>query len=356
MAVDLAKIDKNMGAANVIEDKSGYDFYDIDEAPFRIYGVEKKNGKYRRLDENLAKRVSRGVDILHTNTAGGRIRFVTNSKSLAFLIKCDGGLPSENGAYLNRVALDVYADGRFFGVTRGGNSYPNTYYEAIVKSQGIAEGDKTFTVYMPNYGEIHQVYVGIEKGATLSAAPDYTYEKPIIYYGSSITQGGCASRPGNAYPSMLERMLDSNYINLGFSGNAKGEPEMAEYIASMEMSVFVYDYDHNTPSREHLLATHEPFYKIIREKNPDIPIVMISMPKYDLTEYDLDRYKIIKRTYERAVEAGDKNVYLIFGKELLSGIESDGLCDGCHPNDLGFRYMAEGIYKTLKPIFDKIDK
>ena len=350
--IDLGKIDKNMDAAKIIEDKSGYDFYDVDEAPFRIYGVEKKDGKYRRLDEAFAESVSRGVGILHSNTAGGRIRFRTNSKSLAFLIKCDGGLPTENGAYLNKVGLDVYADGRFFGVTRGGNTFPNTYYETILTSQGIAPGEKTFTVYMPNYGELHEVYIGIEKGATLGSAPDYTYEKPIVYYGSSITQGGCASRPGNAYPSVIERMLDSNYINLGFSGNCKAEPQMAEYIAGLDMSLFVYDYDHNTPSLEHLMATHEPLYKVVREKNPTLPIIMISMPKYDLTEYDTARYEIIKRTYDNAVAAGDKNVYLIFGKDLLRGIESDGLADGCHPNDLGFFFMAKGLYPVLKEILE----
>lgn len=346
--IDLAKIDKNMGAANVIEDKSGYDFYSVDEAPFRIYGVEKKNGKYRRLEENFAQSISRGVGILHTNTAGGRIRFTTNSPSLAFLIKCNGEMPTENGAYLNRVGLDVYADGRFYAVTRGGNNYPNTYYEAIVRSDGLEPGEKTFTVYMPNYGEVHEVYIGIEKGSTLGTAPDYKHEKPVVYYGSSITQGGCASRPGNSYPSIIERMLNTNYINLGFSGNAKAEPELAEYIAKMDMSVFVYDYDHNAPSLEHLLETHEPFYKRIREENPNLPIIMISMPKYDLTKRDIARYEIIKRTYDNAIASGDKNVYLIFGKDLLRGIESDGLADGCHPNDLGFYYMAKGIAPYIK--------
>ena len=123
---------------------------------------------------------------------------------------------------------------------------------------------------------------------------------------------------------------------------------MAEYINTLDISVLVMDYDHNARSLDELMNTHEPFYKTVRAAHPDLPIIMISMPKYDLNERDYKRYLIIKNTYDNAVKAGDKNVYLIFGKELLEGIESEGLCDGCHPNDLGFKAMAKGILPVIK--------
>lgn len=343
--IDIGKVDKNMTASRTI-DKSGFDFYDVDEAPFRIYGVYRDGEKYRRLPPEVAKTVNEGVLFLHANTAGGRIRFVTNSKRLAFLIWCDGGLPTENGAYMNRGSLDVYADGRFMAVTRGGNDFPLTYYESAV-GEFEETAERLITVYMPNYGEIHRVLVGIEHGATLSAAPDYKYEKPVLFYGSSITQGGCASRPGLTYESNIERAADMNYLNFGFSGRAHGEQTMARYINGLDISALVLDYDHNARDRDDLLNTHEPFFKTVREAHPDLPVIMISMPKFDLTRQDHERYLVIKRTYDNAIAKGDKNVYLIFGKELLRDVESDGLCDGCHPNDIGFKAMANGIMPVI---------
>ena len=349
--VDISKIDKNMTASKVI-DKTGYDFYDIDEAPFRIYGVYREGEKYRRLPPEVAETVNEGVLFLHANTAGGRVRFVTDSKKIAFLIWGDGGLSTENGAYLNRGSLDVYADGRFMGVTRGGNDFPLTYYESAVGEFDEVR-DRLITVYMPNYGEIHKILVGVERGSKICAAPDYKYEKPVLYYGSSITQGGCASRPGLSYESDIERDADMNYINLGFSGRAHGEQTMAKYISTLDISAFVMDYDHNARGAEDLLNTHEPFFKTVRSACPTLPIIMVSMPKYDLTKEDYERYLVIKRTYENAISAGDKNVYLIFGKDLLEGVESEGLCDGCHPNDLGFKAMAKGILPVIIKALEK---
>ena len=136
---------------------------------------------------------------------------------------------------------------------------------------------RTFTLNMPLYGGVNELYVGLDKDSTLEAAPERKY-KPVAYYGSSITQGGCASRPGNSYQAILSRALDCGQVNLGFSGNGKGEPEVAEYIASMELSAFVMDYDHNAPTNEHLLATHEPFFQIIRKAQPKLPVIFVTRP------------------------------------------------------------------------------
>lgn len=345
--VDISKIDGNMSAKTKI-DRSGFDFYSVDDAPFRIYGVKKIDGKYRRLTEEVAKTVNFKVHLLHANTAGGRIRFVSDSKRLAFIVKGEFGMPGENLAYLNCASLDVYANGSYYGIARGGTNYPVTYYESVVSNEAFAKGERLYTVYMPCYGEAHEIFIGIEKGASLKVAPDYTYEKPVVFYGSSITQGACASRGGLAYEAILEREFDFDYLNLGFSGNANGEQSMARYIAGLDMCAFVLDYDYNARNPRELLETHEPFYKTVREQNPNLPIIMISMPKYDLTEEDLERYKIIKATYDNAVASGDENVYLIFGKDLLFGVGSEGLSDGIHPNDLGFRYMSRGIAEKLR--------
>lgn len=118
-------------------------------------------------------------------------------------------------------------------------------------------------------------------GSKIGKPTPYSIEKPIVFYGSSITQGGCASRPGNSYTHIICRWLDANMVNLGFSGNAKGEPEMAELISQIDMGALVMDYDHNAPDAEYLLNTHENFFKIIRSNHPYLPVIFVSKPDFD---------------------------------------------------------------------------
>lgn len=116
----------------------------------------------------------------------------------------------------------------------------------------------------------------------LKQAPKYAVKKPVVYYGSSITQGACASRPGNCYESILSRRLDCDYINLGFSGSAKGEDAIVDYIIGLDMSVFVMDYDYNAPTPEHLEKTHSKMFKAIRAEHPTLPIIIMPRPKFYL--------------------------------------------------------------------------
>ena len=139
-------------------------------------------------------------------------------------------------------------------------------------------------------------------------------------------------------------------VNLGFSGNAKGEPKMAELIASLDMSVFVYDYDYNAPTAEHLAKTHEPFFKIIRKAQPNLPIIMLSRVSYASDE----RANIVKQTYENAKKAGDKNVWFIDGRDLFKDLPFALLTvDHCHPNDLGFYVMYKNVMPAIKEALKK---
>lgn len=207
----------------------------------------------------------------------------------------------------------------------------------------------------------NEVVIGLEvilpDDASFLPPKLYKYAKPMLFYGSSITEGGCGSRLTNAYTAILSRWLDADYYNFGFSGAAKGEPEMADYINTIEKSVFIYDYDHNAPNVEHLKNTHEPFFRRIRDKNPDLPVIIMSRPDFDGHTDAPARRKVIYQTYLNAATAGDRNVYFIDG-ESFYGDEDRDLCtvDGCHPTDLGFYRMAQTIYPTLKRIFEKISE
>lgn len=202
-----------------------------------------------------------------------------------------------------------------------------------------------------------KLYIGIKAGSKLTGGKKYVNTKPVIFYGSSITHGAAASRPGNIYETFISQKYNLNFVNLGFSGKAKGEVEMAEYIAGREMEAFVCDYDHNAKRVDHLRDTHYRFYEIIRQKHPDIPYIMISSPntrrKCDKNVSDdwEERRAVIIESYEKARNAGDENVYFIDGHTLLEGehVMSCTVDEG-HPNDLGFYRMAKIIGGHLEKI------
>ena len=123
---------------------------------------------------------------------------------------------------------------------------------------------------------------------------------------------------------------------------------MIDYVKSLSMSIFVYDYDHNAPTAEHLRATHEKMFRAVREAHPDLPIVVMSRPKHFLTKEEKERLGIIRATVENARRAGDTRVWLLDGKALTRLCRDEGTVDGCHPTDLGFLSMARALEKVVR--------
>ncbi|MBQ8894287.1 MAG: hypothetical protein IJ043_07755 [Clostridia bacterium] len=348
--MDITKIDRNFEVETKIE-RDGLTFYDVEDAPFTICGVQYIDGKYRRLPEAVAKATSDGVHHLHTHTAGGRVRFVTDSPYIAISAQMENLGKMAHFPFTASIGFDLYT----------GKHYLKTYVPPLNVTDGF-EGivdipdpcEREYTINFPLYSGVNRLYVGIKVGSVLKAAPAYDLDLPIVYYGSSITQGGCASRPGNAYQSIIGRELNCDHINLGFSGNAKGEEAITDYIAGLDMAAFVYDYDHNAPNPDHLQATHEKMFRKIRAAHPDLPILMLTRPKYYLTSDEIKRLTIVRQTYEKALAAGDKNVYFIPGPDLLIDlVRETALVDNCHPNDSGFVSMAYVIGEKLKEILKK---
>ena len=173
---------------------------------------------------------------------------------------------------------------------------------------------------------------------------------PVVVYGSSIVHGTAATRPGLIYTNMLSRRLGADVINLGFSGNAKAEIPMMEYVSGLCMSVFVYDYDHNAPTVEYLRDTHRRGYEIVRAAQPDLPVILISRPNVATNPHQaIERKDVIIDTFRFARENGDKNVYYIDGETFFLGKwEDECTMDGVHPNDLGFTLMADGIEAVIR--------
>ena len=352
----IDEIDKNFKVETKL-DKSDIKFYSVFEEPFSINGLIYENGKFRRLPENVAKSVSEWVYHLHANTSGGRVRFKTDSSYVAISAKMCNVCKMDHFALTGSGGFDMYVktgdEFKFTSTFRPSSSMTDGYESLFdFKVNEMRE----IVINFPLYSDVCELYIGIEEGAAVSAPTPYAYEKPVVYYGSSITQGGCASRPGNAYPSILSRKFNTDYINLGFSGSAKGELEIAEYIASLDMELFVYDYDHNAPDAAHLEATHERMFKIIREKHPCLPVIMMSSTSMARFHDNRDlRRDIIYKTYKNACDAGDRNVYFWDGTAEFEPYSEFGTVEGCHPNDYGFVGIAKSLEGTIGNILAKGD-
>ncbi|MBE6550631.1 MAG: hypothetical protein E7665_00715 [Ruminococcaceae bacterium] len=339
-------------------DTENFYFKEAREEPFDIYGLYKprETSYYCRMPEEIAVNTNPGVAGLYKNPAGGRIRFRTDSSRIAIHLEASYMYAASHFTKIGSSGIDVYCevDGKYRFAGTYLNEFKDFGHEGLITFPGEKQ-IREVMIHMPNYNCVTNLYIGLDEGSLLEHGKKYLSDKPIVYYGSSITQGGCSSRPGNAYTHIISINNNKDFINLGFSGSAKGEEIMANYIAGLEMSAFVMDYDHNAPNPEHLEATHEKFFKIIREKNPALPVVFVSKPDFHTAYYrgvspvdSIRRRDIIYRTYINAVNSGDKFVKFIDGSSLFNGMNSDACTvDGCHPNDLGFMRMAEVIGLSL---------
>lgn len=304
--------------------------------------------EFVRLPQDVIEREKR-LEGLARHTAGMRLRFRTDTKIIRIVAELGEISQYTHMPITCSSGFDIYKNNKFeYNIRPELNS--KKVDESYILS-GISQIN-LIDIYFPLYNSITSFYIDIDRGALIERT-DMPLD-PLIFYGSSITQGGCASRPGNSYANIISTELERNIINLGFSGNAKGSLIIAEYIASLKMAAFIYDYDHNAPDTKWLIDTHEIFFKVIREKNPNLPVIMMSRPGYDKWgEIAQANNKVVITTYLNALDVGDTNVYYIDGKTFF-GTHGRDRCtvDGTHPNDIGFERMAEKIVPVLRKILE----
>lgn len=359
----IAEVDQNFRIGEKLN-KNDIQFYSVLNAPFHIDGVipPKTEGEpFYRIPPEVAEQVNKGVAAMNPCTAGGRVRFKTDSQYVAVHVEIKerpdlvGKL--SHMAFTGSTGMDLYEH-------RDGNEhYVMTFvpavnmtdeYEAIIEFPD--PHPRELTINMPLYSGITKMLVGLSESAAIWPCRNYKHDVPVVYYGSSITQGGCASRPGNSYEAMISRRLDCNYLNLGFSGSARAEQSIADYIRQLPMSIFVFDYDHNAPTVEHLQKTHKAFYERFREVQPDTPIIFATRPYSDANTIRISaeevetRFQIVKKTYDDAIASGDHNVYLIDGRDMVAHIPDSWGVDISHPNDLGFHAMATAFGDILEKL------
>jgi lysophospholipase L1-like esterase len=316
-------------------------------------GWWKEEPKQQRFPDRLKDVMPPKVWSLARAPAGVRLRFRTDSVSL--------GLLATTGTYrigpsvpTAVIGVDVYVDGRYLG-----SGLPDA--KAVLEKQwelGTEKQMRDVEIYLPTNGAPVVKKITLDSGALLEPGKAYSHDKPVVYYGSSITQGGHASNPGMAFPCLLGRWLDMDFINLGFSGNGLGEPALAHAVAEIPAAVYVIDYWANPPP-EVYARTFPEFIDIIRAKHPETPIV-VTGPYYNPSEifgsmmgqYQLEKRTMIPKLVEARKKAGDKNIHYVDGFELISPANADGLSDARHANSYGMFLYARGLEPMLRKVLE----
>jgi hypothetical protein len=242
---------------------------------------------------------------------------------------------------------------RWLGVGRP-RAFPTN---CTLSVKGIPDGMHVYLLYLPLYNGVESVDIGIPRGATLTKGPPRPAEraKPICFYGTSITQGGCASRPGMAYPAILSRRLDCPVINLGFSGNGWMEPEVSALLAELDVAAYVLDALPNM-SAEMIAERVQPFVETLWTARPDTPIVLVESILYQNGTFlarprqiCLEKNRALRAAYERLVAGQVTNLHYVSGDELY-GEDGEATVDGTHATDLGFVRFAHVLEPVLRRV------
>ncbi len=329
--------------------------YSYRSPEIKVFGIPhfEETNCLHRIPNDIMEKVP-SLAFLGKRPHGARLGFKTDATEFTLKIELETLTPDIGMAIYSCQAALVYAGDRqtprYLGMCRPANYQIKSFEAKFRKGNDTLED---ILIWLPRNEIIADVTLVFPDGATVCPPSPYRYSKPIVYYGSSITEGGCAYNVNCGYNAIISQHLDTDYINLGFSGNAKGELPIADFINTLDMSIFVYDYDHNAPTVEHLRATHEPFFRRIREKHPDLPVVMMTRPAIAYGEDEKKRREVVMTTYRSALATGDENVYFIDGEQFFGECDRH-LCtaDGIHPNDLGFYRMAQCVEPTIKALLE----
>ncbi|WP_054957243.1 SGNH/GDSL hydrolase family protein [Paenibacillus dakarensis] len=332
------------------------------EAPFHIAGFPwlAQDGVYRRLPLASKDVLPPAVDTLAYCTAGGQIRFQTNSSRLAIKVRLAGPANMYHMPPTGQCGFDCYLGepGEQSHISTAKFKPTASEYESQLY-QWDTKKDVTVTLNFPLYQGVEEVWIGVDKDAVISEAPAYAINKPVVIYGTSVTQGGCASRPGMAYSNILSRMIPVEFVNLGFSGSGKGEPELAHIISEIsDPALYILDYEGNTGAVENITRTLPEFIRILRARHPEVPILVVSRISNAGDQFYQGRRELnnsrrlvqIENVEQRQAE-GDSNIHFVDGSKFLGNeFASECTVDGVHPTDLGFLRMAQSLAPFIRPL------
>jgi len=326
----------------------------------RNWGVEGRGWEdtdryFDRLPRRAKDIVREPVWRLSHHSAGMSVRFRSDSDT----IWCRWKLLNKSLAMPHMPAtgvsgVDLYArdeHGRWRWLATGKPTKVEIEQKLV---SGLVPGNRDYMLYLPLYNGVEAVEIGVAAKADFRpCAPRKV--KPVVFYGTSIMQGGCASRPGMCHTAILGRRLDRPTINLGFSGNGKMEAGIANLTAELDASVYVIDC---LPNMDETMVAQrtEPLVRILRKAHAKTPIVLVEDRTYSNAflipskqKYHAQKRAALRKAYDNLTSSGVKELYYVHGEHLL-GDDGDATVDGSHPTDLGFMRLADAMETVLRPL------
>ena len=329
-------------------------WYDVRPLVIEGQGWTDTAAPFDRLPAKAEKIVRPPVWGLSRNSAGLCVRFVTDatqinarwtvtSKTLA--------LPHMPATGVSGLDLYAKADGKWQWLATG---FPKETTNSVTLASGLPAGEREYLLYFPLYNGVSTVEIGIPKGTAMKKADPRPADrsKAIVFYGTSITQGGCASRPGMVHTAILGRQFDRPVVNLGFSGNGTLDLEVAQLLGELDAAVYVIDCLPNLDAGQ-ITERAIPFVETLRKARPNTPILLVEDRTYANASllpaqaaHNAANRAALKKAFDELVARGDKQLYYLPGDKLI-GDDGEGTVDGSHLTDLGFMRQAETFQACL---------
>lgn len=364
--IDISKLDSNM--APEADAPGEIIWMTPDESPLELVNFpwRGKDKVYRRMPLKTKKPLPPGVEELCWHTAGGQIRFMTDSRKIYLRASLHYASVMYHMAQTGALGFDLYLGGpllKTFTSIAWFNPGSQSYQCRMLNKE--EKRMRECVINFPLYSGVIEVEIGFEKDAVIKAPTPWADPRPIVAYGTSILQGGCAARPGMCCTNILSRKLNRPFLNFGFSGNGRGEPQVAEIVAgaSENPAMFILDYDANALAKDQRENLPE-FIRIIRKKHRTVPILLISRirfsweapdgpqaPYYD--SWRQERTELHESLYKKLRAEGDRNIHFLDGNLLLGPDFDECTVDGIHPTDLGFIRMAKVMEPEIRRLLSQ---
>lgn len=356
-APDVSKLDPAMGVNKQAEDN--LEWHDVTKwgVEGRILPDQERKRWFDRLPASAEGKVTEKVWNLSRDSAGMMVRFKTDATAISVhykLSKATIGMPHMPATGVSGVDLyarDANGQWKWVMVTK-----PSTQEVKAEIIKELAPGYREYAAYLPLYNGVESLSIGVAKGSQFKGlAPR---EKPIVFYGTSITHGACASRPGMVHTGILGRRFDKPVVNLGFSGNGRMDKEVGDYLVQLDAAVYVIDC---LPNMQPAQVTEKtiPLVKQLRAAKPATPIILVEDRRFTNNwitptkyQFHTDNHAALKAAYETLQEEGVKNLLYIPGDSLY-GDDTEGATDASHASDLGFMRQADIFEPVLRKALGK---
>lgn len=359
--VDIKKVDQNFVNKETTAELKYINPTNSDKV--KIYGLnwfdcDKRFVRFPKESDEVIKNLSEGLYYLVEQPSGAMAAFISNTTTLKIKVKLGHTFDMGHMAFTGQGGFDIYIGDnpsslKFFRTSSyniHNKEYEFTFFDKWEKKE------RYFLLNFPLYGAVESLEIGIDNDAEIEANKTMFNRGKIAIYGTSITQGGCASRPGMSFTNAISRKLNYEILNFGFSGNGRGQPEVAELIASIkDLKMLIMDYEANVTFVQ-MQETFFPFLEIIRKSYPTLPILVVSKIRMSRETHCKDSFleELKRLKYQsqgvKNLQQHDPNIYFLDGHKLLGKYTEEATVDGSHPTDLGFMMITERLSKEIEKI------